>query len=98
MLYSKLNYFCHVAVSVLCLFLIVPWVGLQYVIGISWSYSINYSGDDAHITFFSLINLNDDSCFLTINHAIKILFNILSIVCGSSVFVFVLLCITMCPF
>ena len=29
---------------------------------------------------------------------VDMLFNVLPIVCGSSVFVFVLLCITLCPF
>ena len=29
---------------------------------------------------------------------VNILFNVFPIVCGSSVFVFVLLCITLCPF
>ena len=29
---------------------------------------------------------------------VDLLFNVLPIVCGSSVFVFVLLCITLCPF
>ena len=30
--------------------------------------------------------------------AVDLLFNVLPIVCGSSVFVFVVLCITLCPF
>ena len=29
---------------------------------------------------------------------VELLFNVLPTVCGSSVFVFVLLCITLCPF
>ena len=29
---------------------------------------------------------------------VDLLFNVLPIVCGNSVFVFVLLCITLCPF
>ena len=41
------------------------------------------------------------SCILTFFFAftdvVDLLFNVLSIICGSSVFVFVLLCITLCP-
>ena len=32
---------CVVHVCVLCLFLTVPWIGLQSDFGISWSYSLS---------------------------------------------------------
>ena len=35
--------------------------------------------------------------FITYNLVVDLLFNVLPIVCGSSVFDFVLLCITLCP-
>ena len=43
---------------------------------------------------FSLLTLKSVNSSV----AVDLLFDVIPIVCGSSVFVFVLLCITLCPF